>query len=262
MIPWTVAAAEEPAPAPAPEPAPEPAPIELFAPDDPLPSALDGLEGAHAEAPAGLSLDGLVPDWAPVAHLRVRGNVFVKPLAQALVAPGEPFAVRLGAAGGHRWWTFRPAPPSVDARRLVDVGGEERLTLSAPVGGARGVALGASVVAGPWLGPVGLRLGPSLRHDHLDWRPTELPAATAAGAVADLSLLAGKLVVTGGVEPMWLVGGDRRPADDALPGDEWSWRAGVGWLGRPLQWTIDGEARSTVIGTVWSGGLSLQLRVL
>ena len=37
-------------------------------------------------------------------------------------------------------------------------------------------------------------------------------------------------VLTGGLEPAWLLSGTRGAAADTLPGDEWTWRAGLGWL--------------------------------
>lgn len=238
---------------PAPGPPPEPAPILLDAGGEVLPSALDGLEAARDETPE-LALDALLPDWVPVTKERLRGQLFVRPLAALVVLPSEGTAVRLGGAVGHRWWTLKPS--------TVDWGGEERGWVAAPVGGVSGYGVGGQVVGGPWIGPVGLRVGPTLRADRADFGDgVVLRGATAVGASADLALALGSLTVTGGAEPAWLVSGDRTPAADGAPGDEWTWRAGFGWQGRPLQWALDGEARATAVGTVWSGGLSLQVRL-
>jgi hypothetical protein len=262
VIGWMACAAmaEEPAPEPAPAPpAPaEPASIPLDAGDEVLPSALDGLEQARAETPQGLSLDDVVQDWVPTTRQRLRGQVFAKPVAGVVVLPGDGASARLGGALGHRLWTMKPG--------LLSFGTEERLVATGVLGAGSGGAVAASAVLGPWLGPVGLRAGPTVRHDALRWSDdVALSGATAVGVAGDLTVVAGPVSLTAGVEPAWLVSGERRAAPDALLvglGDETTWRAGVGWLGRPLQWGLDLEARDTAVGTIWSGGLSLQLRFL
>jgi hypothetical protein len=252
---FTVASAADDGPAPA----PDPAPIELAPAEEELPSALDGLDQAHTETPTGIDLEDVLPDWAPdTSKQRLRGQLFARPVLGGVVLPEDGWGLRVGGALGHRMWTMKPG--------AVSFGTEERVSLTAPIGGAKGYAADASILVGPWLGPVGLRVGPVARLDRWNWGDgVVLDDALGVGVLGDVSVVLGKAVVTAGVSPTWLLTGDRGPASDVFLlglGDETSWRGGVGWIGRPLQWSLDLEARDTAVGTLWSGGLALQLRFL
>lgn len=262
---WGIAWATEgdPAPAPAPSPAPEeqddgPDVIEIDAPDEPLGSAVDSVEAAHDE----LRMEGQSADWIPLPGNLLRGRLVVRPLLGGEVADGA-FAVRAGGAVGHQWWTLGVGK--------VAAGGEELVSLTAPIGAARGRRLGAQIVAGPWLGPVGLRLGPTLSWDRLEFRPSGdallLDDAVLVGGVADLSAALGPVVASVGLEPTWIVSGDRDAADGGdvpLPvlGDETTWRAGLGWSGRNLELSFGVGLRETAIGAVGEGTLGLRVRLL
>ena len=137
-----------------------------------------------------------------------------------------------------------------------------------PLGGETGRRLSLAVAAGPWLGPVGLRLGPVAAWDRADWGDeVVLGNAWLVGAGLDLSAAAGPFAATVGMEPVWLAAGTRGAATQALAsfpviGHETSWRAGVGWLGRPVEVFVDGDARETARGTVFAASLSFHLKVL
>lgn len=234
----------------------EPREVEIE-PAEPLPSALDDLDDAarevELEAPE-------LEDWVPLPGALLRGRWYAKPLLSWTHLPGDEGggAVRLGAALGHQWWTLDSLP--------VQVGGESRLEVTAPIGGARGRRIELNTVAGPWLGPVGVRLGPSLRWDRDAWFDGALlDNALAVGALGTLSVGAGPVRVYGGVEPAWLVAGTRSAADPAeatLPvlGDETTWRAGLGWIDRPVNWTLEGALRETAAGSVLEVGLGVHFR--
>lgn len=256
-----LAAAAEPSPSeppPAEPPSAPEAPIPLDAGAEPLPSALDALDQAHAERQGEVTLDQVVADWVPKDRQRLRGQLFVRPIAGVVVLPDEGGSARLGVAAGHRAWTLKPGPLAFAT--------EERVVATGLLGAGLGGSLAGSALLGPWVGPVGLRVGPTARLDASRWSDDAvLSGAGAVGIAGEVTLAAGPVSVTAGVEPAWLVSGDRRPARDALIlglGDETTWRAGLGWAGRPIQWGIDLEARDTVVGTLWTGGLSFQLRFL
>lgn len=238
----SIARAEDPAPTEPPET------IEIEAPE-PLPSALDDLGTSAAE----VALDGGLPDWVPLPGNLVRGKLFVRPLLGVEALAGQPPSARLGAAVGHRWWTLDP--------KLVSIGGEERLEVSAPIGAERGRRVELAVAAGPWIGPVGVRLGPTARWDRADWGAgVVLDDALLVGAGLDLSVRGGPVAATVGVEPAWVVVGERAPAGSLA--DELAWRAGAGWLGHPVELLADGVLRETAAGAIVEGGLSVHVHFL
>lgn len=247
---------EEPAPAPS-EPAPEPEVIEIST-DATLPSAIEAVDEVHEEVALGPQLE----DWIPLPGNLVRGRWVIRPLLGAEVVEGAA-AVRLGAAAGHQWWTL--------GEGTLRAGGEETLRFTAPVGAERGRRLDLAVAAGPWVGPVGLRVGPTVAWDRAEFRPGPdallLDEALLVGGAVDLTLVAGPVALTAGVEPAVVVAGDRGGADPAavpLPvlGDETTWRAGVGLLGDHVELLLGAALRETAVGAVGEGTVGLRVRIL
>ena len=112
-----------------------------------------------------------------------------------------------------------------------------------------------SAQVGPWLGPVGLRLGPVVRSDRTEWRGAGLTLEDALllGGRATVSLALGPLRPTAGMELGVIAAGPRPPADptDAvlpLLGDETGYSLGLAWMGRPLSGSLHTTLRQTTIG--------------
>ncbi|MCB9683462.1 MAG: hypothetical protein H6738_19265 [Alphaproteobacteria bacterium] len=230
--------------------------IEISAPEEELGSAIEGIDDVHAEVKLGPQLE----DWVPLPGNLVRGRFVVRPLLGAEGAQGR-FAVTAGAALGHQWWTLGDGP--------VGAGGEELVRVSAPIGGLKGRRVDAEIVGGPWVGPIGLRVGPTLTWDRLD-PGGDLPVledAVLVGGLVDLSAMLGPVVLTAGLQPAWVVGGERVGADpEAVPlpvlGDETTWRAGVGLIGDHLELLLGAALRETAIGPIGEGTLGLRVRLL
>lgn len=245
-MPWfvVVAAAEDP----------DTGEVEL-APADPVPSAVDGIDAAAGET-EGAELLAAIEDWVPLRDDRLRGKPFVRPVLGGSTHGGRA-AVRVGAAVGHAWWTL--------ADHAARLGGESALRLTAPVGGAAGWRVELGTQAGPWLGPVGLTVGPVLRAERERWDEEELGAALLGGGIADVSLDAGPVGVFVGVEPLAALAGGRAPAvGGPLPalGAETAWRAGVRFPIGPAQIGVELADRQTPIGSVVEAGFRLRLELL
>lgn len=255
-----LAFAAEPPPAEAPAGDPAPEEISLSA-GAPVGSALDGLDRAAAEVALqgeGL-LDTLIEEELLPDGL-VRGRLFVRPLLSvvALAPRGGALggAAQLGATVGHHWWLL--------GERAVDVGGETRLEASAPVGGAVGRRLALSTRAGPWFGPIGLRVGPSLRWDREDWGGRVLADAGLLGVGASLTADLGPLTGWVGAEPAFRAWGERpAAADPAWPnlGVETTFDAGLGARSGPLLVLVQAQHRDTAIGRRLEAGLVLHLQI-
>lgn len=251
-----VAWAEEPPAEAAPAPDPAPEVIELSA-DTPVDSALDGFDDAAREV--ALQGDGVLLDEFLPQGL-VRGRFFVRPLvALAWLEPGSGegrSAAQLGVTLGHHWWVMGDRP--------ITVGGETRLEASAPVGAASGRRLALSTRGGPWFGPIGLRVGPSVRWDREQWGTEVLEDAGLVGAGASLTADLGPVTGWIGAEPAWRVWGERPAvADGALPvlGDETTFDAGLGVRAGPLLVLVQGQHRDTAIGRRIEAGLVLHLQI-
>jgi hypothetical protein len=245
MIAWlTVARAEEPAPTEIP-------------PVEDLPSAIDTLDQSHNDVQGereGVALTQQMADWVSLPGSLVRGRMLARPLL-GVAAHDQRFALRVGGALGHQWWTMTES--------TVQLGGESRLELLVPMGGATGYRVELGTRAGPWLGPVGLRVGPLLRLDRERWGEELLSTALLVGGGADLSLLLGPVVLLAGVEPGWAVAGERPDAlSGPLPalGTETAWRAGLGTTGQPVQFSLELTDRQTAVGPVIEASLSMRLR--
>lgn len=221
-----------------------------IAPAADLPSALDGLDQAHAE----VKIAPVLGDWVAMPGNLVRGRPIVRPLL-AMAVHERRMALRVGGALGHQWWTLTEG--------ALQLGGESRLEITAPVGGSSGYRVELGTRAGPWLGPIGLRVGPLLRADRERWGEALLSRALLLGVGLDLSLLLGPLALTAGVEPAWSLLGDRAPAASGpLPGlgAEAAWRAGLGTTGKPAQLSLELIDRQTALGPIVETALTLRIR--
>lgn len=235
----------EPGPEPPAEAAPAPQvprTVDLST-DGSLGSALDAI-GTASRTP-GPSLEG----WAPLSEGALRGRWGIRPELAVALLPGEStqWAVRSGATISHRWWPLGEAP--------VQLGGQTDLTAIFPIGGATGRRFVLSSQVGPWLGPVGLRLGPVVRSDRTEWRSAGLTLEDAllVGGRSTVSVALGPLRVAAGLELGVIAAGPRPPADPttaALPliGDETGYSAGLAWMGRPLTSNVQIVHRQTAIG--------------
>lgn len=252
---WTVAAAQEVAPEPDPEQGPEAdpeGPIVIAPLDEVLPSAIDSVETVREETKGD---PGAMALATGLAGGLVRGKLFVRPVA-GLAAHEGAAAVWLGGAVGHTWWTIEELP--------IQIGGETSLRASAPVGGARGYRLELATTAGPWLGPVGIRLGPALRIDREAWGADVLLPAASLGGSVDLSLDLGPFAVLAGVQPLWDLSDVRTPDPTGrwpAIGTDTAFRAGVAASVPLADLTAEVVDRVTPIGPVVEINLGLRLRL-
>ncbi len=235
----------------------EPRTVVLEAPEDLGGSALDGLD----EDARQTSEDATLPLELP--RPPVRGRYGARPVLEgSLLAGGERtyWAMRVGIDLSHRYWRLTD--------RTVQLVGQTSLRATAPIGAATGRRFELNSTVAPWIGPVGLRIGPVVRSDRVRWRTPELELVDtlAVGGRADLALELGAWRAFGGIEITWLVAGNRPPADPAtaiLPvvGDETAYRLGVGRQGRRLLTALRGNWRETAIGAEIDVGLQFGLRV-
>ena len=249
-----VALADEPEDPQSPPPSDAPAEVApaeprtfTLTPAEELDSALDELEAAIEDTDP--MSEALIEELGAVlppglVSPRLRGRFFLRPTL-ALGGLDRAAAVRMGVKGGHRWWRITP-----QERTLA---GETSLSVDTPLSGASGSAVALSSLAGPWLGPIGLRLGPALRYESADYGDAVLEPAWTAGGRAILSaelghfspyigggidaVLAGER--PGSVEPIALIGLSR----------EKGWRRLSG----------QGSLQQTAQGTRWLAGLSLKI---
>ncbi len=242
-------APDEP-PADAPE-APAPRTFILSA-DGQLQSALDGFEAgiedtdampAELEAELEAALAGTPLPAGLVAPL-LRGRLFLRPTL-SFGGLDRATAARLGVAAGHRWFRISDG--------LLGLAGETRLSADVPLAGASGGAVALSSLAGPWLGPIGLRLGPAISYERADYGEAILDPALTGGGRAILSaelgpvspylgggldaVLAGER--PGALEPIALLGLSREK----------------GWLRTAGQASL----RQTAQGLRWEAALSFTL---
>lgn len=234
----------------------EPLTIELSLPDDLGGSALDGLDEDARAA------EGSVPLPLALPTPPLRGRFAVRPVFVIALLDGSRvyWATRVGLAITHRYWRL--------TEKTVQVAGETELRALAPVGGATGRRFALSSVVGPWVGPVGLRLGPVVRSDRVEWRNADavLADTLALGGRVDLSLEAGPWRASVGCEAAWLAAGNRPPADPetaTLPvlGDETAYRLGVGRQGDRLFTALHATWRETAIGAEIDTGVQFGLRL-
>jgi len=259
---------EEEAPA---EPVDAPAPAVLVIPAYGLTGGLSTLETAGAEhsasedAKAGAEalarLEGI--DWsAPTSMLR--GRWYARPVLsfdELGAGAARARALRAGAALGRMWFTTGGLP--------VQGGADVGLHASAPLGQATGYRLHAHALAGPWLGPVGVRVGPTFRAD----RTRFTNGGTELALLDDAALVGGRVVLAFDVgslapyvdfEPAWAVAGTRaRPTDPVLLpalGTETRYGGGLTLQGSFLALTGHVHWSETGVGRVLELGAGLTIR--
>ena len=222
---------------------PPPTPIQI-----PSVELTPGLAGfAATDVNGSPTLDDVA--WTQ-AESFLRGRWYVRPVAGYERFEGAS-AVRVGASGGRMWFTTGGLP--------IQGGADIGVAATGSVGAAAGGRLHAHATAGPWLGPIGLRLGPTLRWDRQSWTDSvdTLEAALLVGARATLSLDVGPVAPYVSVEPSWVAAGDRAGA----PVSDETWLgAGVscqlGWLTAGAHVT----RLTTSIGDIFGAGLSVAIR--
>jgi hypothetical protein len=237
-VPAEVPAETEPTEAPAEveEPAEEPVVYTIEVDDQLLGSALDDFaekaQEVREDDPARLD------DWLGLNRpVLFRGRWFAKPLLSWANLEGKN-AVRPGIAVGHQWFPVSELP--------IQLAGETRLSLAAPVGGAKGRSIELTSVLGPWLGPIGVRVGPALRWDKWQSDAASLSDALALGARATLAVDAEIIHPWVGVEPVWLVAGQR---DAWTPGiGELSFLGGLNYAMKAAELGLQGTWRETSAG--------------
>ncbi len=249
----------------------EPAPTVLVIPAYGLKGGLSTLETAGAEHSAsddgqvGLEamarLEGI--DWsAPTSMLR--GRWYVRPVLafdELGAGAARARALRAGAAVGRLWFTTGGLP--------VQGGADVGLHASAPLGQATGYRLHAHALAGPWLGPVGVRVGPTFRADRTRFTQggDELAVLDGAALVGGRVVLAfdvGSLAPYVDLEPAWAVAGTRaRPTDPVLLpalGTETRYGGGLTLQGSFLALTGRAHWTETGVGRVLELGAGLAFR--
>ncbi len=262
-VPADGAEQSPPEPVPVPEPTPrsartEPVPIVLDL-DVTFPSALERLEPsadaiARESAPELEALTEQLPDLEGLVDGggMLRGRFGLRPrLAWTGRLDGPGSGMRAGLLVKHQWWSLLPLGP-----QWV---GETTIGGSLAFAGARGRAASLRSVAGAWLGPVSLGLGPRLAWDSVDFGAgSPLDPGLVAGPMALLGTELGPLGLQLGGGPSWLVAGSREPA--TLPfGDEWLGLAALGLDTGLLRWTLNGQVRETPVGTLMDLSLGLNL---
>ncbi len=240
------------------EESPGPVPI-LIDVDVSFPSALDRVDQAAEELgqepSANLGdLVGTVPDMDPLADDGglVRGRFGVRPRLAWTGRLGAPGAgMRGGLVLRHQWWSLLPIGP-----QWV---GESALSASLAFAGVRGPELSLQSLAGAWVGPVALTVGPRASWDRIAFSDgTDLDGGLTLGPVASVGVELGPVALQLGAGPSWLLVGERGPA--SLPvGDEWLGLAAVGLELGVLRWTLRGQARETDAGTLLDVSLGLNL---
>jgi hypothetical protein len=164
---------------------------------------------------------------------------------------------RLGGTFLHHWWTVPPG-------KQVRWSGETTVGATGLVGGVRGWEVALNVSVGPWLGPLRIGVGPSLRSDRTVIPKTDeaLTAALLIGPRAGFVADTGPLLLWANAAPMWSVAGQRT----AWQGSVTELEVVGGIAGRfqlaqfvKLQLGLRTRARLTEMGTVLDMGLTLHL---
>ncbi len=205
----------------------------------------DGIEDTEAmpaEIQEMLRGASLLP--AGLVAPRLRGRFFLRPTL-SYGGLDRSTSGRLGISGGHRWFQI-----TEDGFSLA---GETRLSADTPLAGASGSAVSLSTLAGPWIGPVGLRLGPILRYEQARYEDATLDPALLVGGRGILSVEAGSLCPYIGAGLDTIISG-QRPGDlepIALLG-----------LARERGWVRlagQGSFQQTAQGLRWTVGLGISL---
>ena len=175
---------------------------------------------------------------------RLRGRLFLRPTL-SYGGLDRSTSSRLGIAGGHRWFQLTEGEFSL--------AGETRLSADIPLAGVGGSAVSLSTLAGPWIGPVGLRIGPILRYEQARYEDATLDPALLVGGRGILSVEAGSFSPYIGAGLDTIIAG-QRPGDlepIALLG-----------LARERGWVRlsgQGSFQQTAQGLRWEVGLGINL---
>ena len=233
------------------DPAPEPATdvYEISVDDSDLGSALDDFDeraqryGEESQETLGDAA------WRGLRPQLFRGRWFIKPVVAWSSLQGQ-WAVPMGLAGGHQWFPASESP--------LQWTGETRLDATAPVGKMQGHHLQLTSTAGPWLGPIGIRLGPTVRHDRWENEAASLPSAFSAGARVTLGLDAGLIKPWVGIEPVWLINSQRTAWSEGI--GELGILGGVQLAGNSLHYGLTGSLRQTSAGPLTQVAFTVHVR--
>ncbi len=240
-------------------------------PEEPAPDGMPPV-GEPIPLPPPVPSDSVIESWEASRTRVTRGRFGLRPdVGLALMPADSPRArhdrtlagARLGGTLLHHWWTVPPTG--------VVWSGETALWGNGLAGRVRGWETGLHHLAGPWLGPVSLRVGPVLRGDALRTAPAsdateaELDPAFSLGgrfaATLDLPYLTAWATIT----PSWAIASDRLDAWDGLTdltvSGGLAGRFRVGGEDSPLQLQLgaDAASRFTGIGTLVDIRLLLHL---
>jgi hypothetical protein len=249
-------APEEAIDVPPPTPAP---PVVIEIPAYTIDKGLGGFD-QEVRAYDDEGFEGIDLDWAAPPDL-IRGKWYVRPVvgySQLRGPAAQGGAVRVGANVGRQWFLTGDSP--------VQGGGNIGLVATAPIGQATGFLVHGEALAGPWLGPVGLRVGPTLKVERESWVQGDalLDTALLVGGRAVLTVDAGVLKPFVEVEPNAVVAGERAsvPSPVLLPvlGTETTYGAGLGLHTGWLYMTGKVHWRETAVGRLLDVGVGITLR--
>ena len=233
------------------EPAPPVEPI-IISIDVDLPSALDRMDQAAAEQ--ALRSDPGLTTWLDPQddHSLVRGRFGVRPRLGWTGWMGQPGgAMRAGAVLRHRWWSLLPLGPQWT--------GESALAGSLTFAGARGPEASLHSLAGAWVGPVSLMVGPRVAWQSTSFnKGTALSGGLSAGPLALAAASLGPVSLQLGGGPGWLLAGERGSAG-LVVGDEWLGLAGLGLQLGVVEWGLRGQVLSSEAGTLLDLTLGINL---
>jgi hypothetical protein len=211
------------------------------------------------ELPPVEPLPSVVASFREDTEQILRGRFGFRPEASVIwrVPPQGAAGARLGGTFMHRWWTVPPTG-------RVRWSGETSVSGAGVVGGVRGWEVSLDTSAGPWLGPLRIGLGPSLRSDrtHVPQTGELLAAALLVGGRLSMQVDAGVVLAWIQTAPVWAVAGAR---DDWRPGMT-ELEIGGGLVGRAtvarfikLQIGVRARVRLTAIGEIVELGPTLHL---
>jgi len=226
----------------------EPPPIiRLRPPDEYVPSALDD--------PATLRAGEVPDELRSLTRLPRRSTAFVRPRLTGTLHGGDKvrIGVGLGATLGQRWWSLEP--------HAVSWSGENRLVLEGVVGSLGGWRAQAAASMGPWIGRLGVRLGPTVEVSRLRAGEEQLDPTLLVGGELTVAADLDRVYPWIGLGTAWDVLGERERGTGALAiGTETEFIGGLavqwGWV----QPRVEVQARVTEIGPLTTALIGVQLR--
>ena len=184
----------------------------------------------------------------------VAGRWLARPtLGVAALPGGDAHPVWLGGAVGRAWWGLGDGPTGM-AQSLASA--------QLPLGSAvRGADLRWTTLAGFATEAVRVQLGPELGYHALRWPTGSLDGAPFVGGRVAAVVDSGVVSLSVEHAALWCWT-DARATAQGWPGwgDEPEWRAGVGLRTGVVQWRVDATHRSTAVGPLVLGNLSLRIR--